>query len=147
VGRILRIKRRSWRKGLLLVAADVAALGRYVDFSRSPLAEEIFASWPGPYTWVLPARPRVAALVTGGRRSVGVRVTAHPLAAALARRVGGVIVSTSANLSRRPPARTTLAARRIVGRRVDYVLAGEVGGESKPTEIRDGISGRVLREA
>lgn len=147
VGRILRIKRRSWRKGLLLVAADIAALERYVDVSESPLVEQIFASWPGPYTWVLPARPRVSAWVTGGRRSVAVRVTAHPLAAALARRVGGAIVSTSANLSRRPPARTTLVARRIVGREVDYVLAGEVGGESKPTEIRDGISGRVLRGA
>jgi L-threonylcarbamoyladenylate synthase len=147
VARILSIKRRSWRKGLLLVAAESAALAPYVAIDQSPFAAEILAGWPGPYTWILPARPSVPPWITGGRPSVGVRVTAHPIAADLARRTGGALVSTSANVSRRPPARTALAARRALGRQVDLVLPGEVGGEAKPTLIRDGMTGRVLRAA
>lgn len=144
--RILRLKRRSPRKGLLLIAADVATIERYVELDTSPLAAEILASWPGPHTWVLPARSKVPDWVTGGRGSVGVRVTAHPIAAALCRRVGALI-STSANLSRRPPARRVLNTRRTVGRLVDYVLPGEVGSAANPTSIRDGLTGRVLRPA
>ncbi len=147
VGRILALKRRSWRKGLLLIAADVETLARYVALERSPLAAEILASWPGAATWVLPARPGVSALITGGRGSVGVRVTAHAGARLLCLRAGSALVSTSANLSRRPPARTALAARRAVGACVDYVLPGPVGGQAKPTAIRDGMTGRVLRSS
>jgi hypothetical protein len=38
-----------------------------------------------------------------------------------------------------------LALRRDLGRSVDYVLAGALGGLAAPTAIRDGRSGRVLR--
>jgi L-threonylcarbamoyladenylate synthase len=147
VARILRIKRRSWRKGLLLIAAEASALERYVFIDRSPFAAEILASWPGPYTWILPARAGVPDWITGGRPSVGVRVTAHTIAADFARRTGGALVSTSANVSRRPPARSALEVRRALGTQVDFVLAGDVGGETKPTLIRDGMTGRVVRAA
>jgi L-threonylcarbamoyladenylate synthase len=76
---------------------------------------------------------------------MAVRVTAHPLARELCRRVGDALVSTSANVSRRPPHRRALRLRLDLGRSVDYVLAGPLGGSSQPTTIRDGTSGRVLR--
>jgi tRNA A37 threonylcarbamoyladenosine synthetase subunit TsaC/SUA5/YrdC len=38
-----------------------------------------------------------------------------------------------------------LHLRRDLGRQVDYVLAGELGGAERPTTIRDGHTGRVLR--
>jgi hypothetical protein len=37
--------------------------------------------------------------------------------------------------------------RREVGRSVDYVLAGPLGGLQNPTVIKDGRTGRVLRAA
>jgi L-threonylcarbamoyladenylate synthase len=67
------------------------------------------------------------------------------LAAALCRAVGEALVSTSANVSRRPPHRRLLKLRRDLGRRLDYVLAGPLGGAEAPTAIRDGRSGRTLR--
>jgi L-threonylcarbamoyladenylate synthase len=54
------------------------------------------------------------------------------------------LVSTSANTSGRPPARTALQARlRCPG--VDLVVAGATGGRRRPTEIRDLTSGQRLR--
>jgi L-threonylcarbamoyladenylate synthase len=145
VRRVLAIKRRTWRKGLILIGADFEQLARYVVLPPEPRRSEVLASWPGPHTWVLDASDGAPRWITGAQRSVAVRVTAHPLAAALCRIVGDALVSTSANVSRRPPHRSLLRLRRDLGRRVDYVLAGPLGGLAQPTVIRDGRSGRLVR--
>lgn len=145
VRRVLAIKRRSARKGLILIGADFEQLARYVVLPPEPKRSEVLASWPGPHTWVLDARRGAPRFITGGHGSVAVRVTAHPLAAALCRAAGDALVSTSANLSRRPPYRSLPALRRALGHRVDYVLPGPLGGLERPTTIRDARSGRVIR--
>ena len=66
-------------------------------------------------TWVLPACPGVSRWLTGGRR-VAVRVTAHPVAAALCRRVGP-LVSTSANPGACVPAASAARVRGAFPRR------------------------------
>jgi len=145
VVRVLAIKRRSWRKGLILIAANVEQLLPYVTLPPEPRRSEVLATWPGPHTWVLDALPGAPRWITGGRPSVAVRVTAHPIAAELCLAAGEALVSTSANRSRRPPHRRLLQLRRDLGHRIDYVLAGPLGGLPAPTVIRDGRSGTVLR--
>lgn len=144
--RLLAIKRRSWRKGLILIGATLATLERYVELPPEPRRGEILATWPGPVTWVLPARRGAPRWISGGRDTIAVRLTAHPIAKRLCERTGSALVSTSANVSRRPPHRRLLRLRQDLGRRgVDYVLAGPLGGLAQPTVIRDGRTGRVLR--
>jgi L-threonylcarbamoyladenylate synthase len=147
VERVLTIKRRSWRKGVLLIGSELAQLVRYVELPAKRRRAEILASWPGPVTWVLPARPGVPRWISGGRDTVAVRLTDHPLARELCARIGHAIVSTSANVSRRPPIRSILRLRRELGRQVDYVLPGALGGLAEPTVIKDGRTGRILRAA
>jgi L-threonylcarbamoyladenylate synthase len=145
VSRLLAIKRRSWRKGLILIAADVGQLAPYVILPPEPQRSAVLATWPGPSTWVLEARRPALPWISGGRPSLAVRVTAHPVARELCRRAGDALVSTSANLSRQPPHRELLRLRRALGRSVDYVLAGALGGAGRPTPIRDARTGRTLR--
>lgn len=147
VERVLAIKRRSWRKGVLLIGSELAQLERFVELPGKRRRAEIIASWPGPVTWVLTARPGVPRWISGGRDTVAVRLTDHPLARDLCARIGHAIVSTSANVSRRPPIRSAIRLRRELGPAVDYVLAGELGGLEKPTVIKDGRTGRILRGA
>lgn len=143
--RLLAIKQRSWRKGLLLIGADLKQLERFVELPPEPRRSEILATWPGPTTWVLASRPGVPSWITGGRDSVAVRLTSHPLARALCVRTGQALVSTSANVSERPPLKDALRLRRQLGPLLDGVLVGELGGLSKPTTIRDARTGEVLR--
>jgi len=143
--RLLALKRRSWRKGLIVIGANLAQLERYVDLPPEPLRSEILSSWPGPVTWVLPAKPGAPRWVSGGRDTLAVRWTAHPIAKRLCERAGSALVSTSANVTRRPPHRRLLRLRRDLGSGVDYVLPGELGGLAQPTVIRDARSGRTLR--
>jgi L-threonylcarbamoyladenylate synthase len=145
VARVLAIKRRSWRKGLLLIGADLEQIERFAALPPEPKRSEVLASWPGPFTWVLTARPAAPRWLTGGRDSVAVRVTDHALARELCRKVGQAIVSTSANRTGRPPFRRLLPLRRGLGGTVDYVLAGALGGLAAPPTIRDARSGAVVR--
>jgi L-threonylcarbamoyladenylate synthase len=147
VERLLAIKRRSWRKGLLLIGASLEQLERYALVEGSPCRAAILEGWPGPVTWVLPATSAAPMWITGGRHSIAVRLTAHSTAAALCSAVGGALVSTSANLSRHSPARSALRVRRQLGGKVDYVLHGQVGELARPTAIRDGRTGSILRPA
>lgn len=147
VARLLALKHRSWRKGLLLIGATLEQLERFVLLPPEPRRGEVLASWPGPVTWVLAARPGVPRWISGGRPTVAVRLTAHALARALCERVGHALVSTSANVSSREPLRDPLRVRRQLGGALDYVLAGELGGLTRPTVIKDARTGRVLRQA
>jgi len=144
VARIIELKGRSPAKGFLLIAASIADLDEWVEPPAGPLQAEITASWPGPHTWLLPARPGVPDLLTGGRPTLAVRVTAHPLARGLAEAVGP-LVSTSANPTSRPPAASALAVRRYFQGEELLILDGPLGSLGRPTSIRDGRDGRWIR--
>jgi L-threonylcarbamoyladenylate synthase len=144
VARILEIKGRPAAAGFILLAGGPEQLRPYISPTPREL-ERMLAAWPGPVTWVVARARWVPDWITGGRETVAVRVTAERQAAALCRLAGTAIISTSANRSGRPPARTALQARLRLGARLDYVLPGQVGGRPRPTEIRDAASGSVLR--
>lgn len=145
VERLLAIKRRPMHKGLILIAADFDQLVPFVEPLDQERMRAVLASWPGPVTWLLPAREETPLWLRGSHATLAVRVTAHPLAAALCASARSALVSTSANISSRAPARTPLQVRRIFGSRVDQVLAGPCGPRTRPSTIRDGRTGKVIR--
>ncbi len=59
VSRLLMLKRRSARKGLIVIAATLPAIERLVCFPNAVRREEIDRTWPGPVTWVVSARSSV----------------------------------------------------------------------------------------
>lgn len=147
VRRLLALKRRTLRKGLILIAADFTQLAPFLQPLSFDEQTRLAATWPGPYTWLVPTRADTPYWLRGRHDTLAVRVTAHPLAAALCRACGHALVSTSANFSGRPPARNVLAVRRQLGRSIDALLPGPTGGADKPTEIRDLRSHRLVRGA
>ena len=147
VARLLRLKQRPVSKGLILVAATPSQLEPYILPPTGSLRKRLDATWPGPVTWLLPARPGVPDYLRGRHATLAVRVSDHPVVQALCRAFGGPIVSTSANPGGLPPARNVLTVRRYFREGVDFMLNGPLGGLARPTEIRDAASGRVLRAA
>jgi L-threonylcarbamoyladenylate synthase len=145
VMRLLALKQRPWHKGLILLASHREQLKPYLQSLDAETEQRLSQSWPGPVTWLLPARAEVPRWLRGKHDTLAVRVTAHPLAAALCEVFGGPIVSTSANLAGHEPARNPLTVRRALGSRVDYILHGGLGDLAQPTEIRDAATGRVIR--
>ncbi len=142
--RVLALKGRSPARGLIVLAAEYEQLAPLVRFPDPETRQRVLASWPGPVTWLLPASPGVPPWLTGGRDTLAVRVTAHPVAAGLCR-VAGPLVSTSANPAGRPPARRALQVRRWFTGGIDLLVPGETGGARSPSRIIDARSGRRLR--
>jgi L-threonylcarbamoyladenylate synthase len=142
---LLHLKQRDWRKGLILIAADFEQLRPYLQPLDGRQLQPAFKTWPGPATWLVPASPLTPEWVRGEHDSVAVRVTAHPVAAALCRAYGGPIVSTSANRAGQDPAMNVAQVRLRFGMRVDAVVPGALGSLDRPTPIRDLLSGTLLR--
>ncbi|MFM2481272.1 Sua5/YciO/YrdC/YwlC family protein [Celerinatantimonas sp. YJH-8] len=148
IEKLLTIKQRPKSKGLILIAANFAQLAPYVDLSSidASTQERIFASWPGPVTWVLPASEITSDWVTGQFDTVAVRVSDHPLVIQLCEGFGKPLISTSANLSGQPSATTYAEVEQQLGDQLAAILFGPTGGRDKPSAIYDGLTGRVIRE-
>ncbi len=142
--RILFLKQRALEKGLILVAADTEQLEPYVHYPKPAIRKCVLQSWPGPVTWVLPAKQAVPYWISGKHATVAVRVSDHPVVQGLCQAVGA-LVSTSANPAQYRPATAMLKVRDYFHESVDYIVPGKVGPISQPTEIRDAITGVVLR--
>jgi L-threonylcarbamoyladenylate synthase len=145
VCRLLALKQRSWRKGLILVAAGEDQLQALLKPLEQQQLRSLKESWPGPVTWLVPNNRVFPSWVTGDSSKVAVRVSAHPTVTALCREFGGPLISTSANPEGMLPAITALKVRAYFGSRLGYILPGEVTRPGFASEIRDLSTGRVLR--
>ncbi|HWU90711.1 MAG TPA: L-threonylcarbamoyladenylate synthase, partial [Kofleriaceae bacterium] len=88
IERIYRAKNMHRNQRLALICPDLSTASEFGLFSQTAfrLAQRIF---PGPYTLVVPATRQVPRTLTDHkRRTVGIRITSHPIAQALARGLG-----------------------------------------------------------
>lgn len=145
VRRILRIKNRAAEQGLILIAADLQQVVEYADIEASPITEKILQSWPGPVTWTLPALGHVSDWIKGMHSSIAMRVTGHVLSAAICRQFGHAMVSTSANRHTQAALRSAAEVAAEMGGEIDYIVAADVGGAQRASQIRDGLTGAILR--
>lgn len=145
VQHILSLKQRRMGMGLIMIAADIDQFAPFLIGLAPDLRQQLMASWPGPQTWLVPNNRRAPCWVTGGRDTLALRVTAHPVAAALCRAFGGPLISTSANPHGRPPALSRLKVELYFHNRLDAVVPGPLGGLARPTPIRNLLTGATVR--
>ena len=145
IRRILSIKRRNRVKGLILVSDHYFRFKPFIVGIPSNQRQRILSSWPGPNTWLLPAKKSLTQWLRGQHNSLAVRVSKHGPVRRLCRQSKMAIVSTSANRANRPSLRYYEEVVKQLGSEVDYVLPGRIGRRSEPSIIRDGISGEMIR--
>ena len=145
VARLLQIKNRSIKKGFILLASEWKQLQPLVHAIDPHALARVFSTWPGPVTWVFPAASDVPAWIRGEHTSIAVRVTDHPIAKAICQQFDGPIISTSANREGHPPFRDARMIEMAFAKALDCVVSGSVGDSLRPTQIRDAITGEVLR--
>jgi len=140
--RLLAIKRRDPALGLILIASRRDQLSDWIAISPGDIPDPTAEH---PVTWIVKARAGVSELLRGNHAGLAVRLTSHPIAYALCDAVDSALVSTSANIAgARTAANRIVLRRRFVGR-VDYIVPGDCGPATGPSEIRDLESGRTLR--
>lgn len=144
VERLLNIKGRKATAGFILIAPHAALLTPWI----APTAAELdkLNSTPGyPVTWIVTAAPDTPDYLTGGRTTVAVRVSDHPVVRELCYAAGSALISTSANLSGRPAARHLFTVRKQLGDALDMIVPGALGQSDGPSEIRVAQTDQVIR--
>jgi len=142
---ILELKSRPASAGLILIADEPGRFAPYIAAVDDVRWQPALASWPGPVTWLFPRAPGVPDWLAGSHSTIALRVTAHEGCRALCRAFEGPIVSTSANPRGEEPARTAADVTRYFTDRLCGIVAGELGKQSQPSEIRDLATGQVIR--
>ncbi|MEI7498104.1 MAG: L-threonylcarbamoyladenylate synthase [Candidatus Falkowbacteria bacterium] len=137
VERIYRIKNRAKDNAVLCLMPDLLTAEKYVVFNRGArsLAQ---AHWPGALTLVLPLK--IEWFTVFQAKTLGVRVSSHPLTSRLLRAFNQPLVSTSANLSGQAPALRPDEVIFYFNDKVeqpDLLLAGEILGQGLPSTVVD----------
>ncbi len=142
--RLLKLKQRPQRKGLIVIAESYRQVARYLRPLDAAEQQRLREGGAQAVTWLVPAHHSAPRWLRGAHDTLAVRITAHRQAAQLCRGVGNALVSTSANRSGQHPARTYAQCRRLFGRKV-WVLPGRVGKRKKPSTIRAWSDGKTIR--
>jgi len=123
VERIFDIKGRPAPMPIALIVGrqeDIQGLAAVV----SPPARLLMqAFWPGALTLLFPAAA-VLPRLTAGTGKIGIRVSSHPIAAALSRTLGRPLTATSANLSGEQEASTAGQVNEGLRKGLDAIIDG-----------------------
>jgi tRNA threonylcarbamoyl adenosine modification protein (Sua5/YciO/YrdC/YwlC family) len=148
VEKIARAKGMAKSQRLALICPDLSTASQYAQLSQAAfrVAQRIF---PGPYTLVVPATREVPKTLTDAKRkTVGIRVTGHPIAAALVQALGRPLLTTSAIAPE--SGEVCRDADEIIeafGSVVDVVIDSEQVGDAPSTVLEvDGDQIVVVRE-
>ena len=138
VGKIYAAKGRPSDNPMIVHISSKNDLGMLTDKMTLDVMKLMKVFWPGPLTLVLPAKPVVPKVTTGGLDTVAVRMPSDPVAAAIIKAAGFPIAAPSANLSGRPSPTSGRHVFDDLDGRIDAIVIGEncqVGIESTVVDM------------
>lgn len=146
VRKLLALKGRQESAGLVLIASEYSQLQPWIANIDAALINRARQTWPGPVTWLFPRAAGVPDYVAGKHDTIALRITAHKPSRDLCTAFGSALVSTSANHTADKPARSVAEVEDYFGQNIKGILAGPLGGAENPSEIRDLVSGNIIRQ-
>ena len=147
VERLRRLRGRS-EAPLTVVFHDIAQVAEYCRVDNA-VFRILKRNLPGPFTFLLPASSRVPDKALERRRTIGIRIPAHPVARAVVEALGCPMITASVKDDDEVVEYTTdpeLIEERY-GREVSLVIDGGMG-DNVPTTVVDLTGGEpeIVRE-
>lgn len=150
IEKIFLIKGRHKKSPIPVIIGEMNDLRDLVREIPEGASRLMNTFWPGALTLVFAASRNIQPRLTAGTGKLGIRISSHPIATALAKAHGHPITSTSANLS---GARECTSAEEVItcmGERIDAVIDGGLtpGGSGStivditahpPVILREGV--------
>jgi L-threonylcarbamoyladenylate synthase len=137
VARIFELKGRPPEKPILVLVDSLAMVETLAADIPAAARALMDRHWPGPLTLVLRARPGLPGELTAGTGTVGVRLSAHPLARGLVRALGQPVTAPSANPSALPPPTTAAAVLEHFAGAIEMVVDGGPTRGGEPSTVLD----------
>ena len=116
----------------------------FLEFSHAEeYKDKLLTKWPGPHTWLVPAKPGVSQLIRGTSDKVALRLSNHRDVCSLSEAFGGAIISTSANEEGLPTYKTEEEiSANFPGIKI---LSGKLGNLMRPSTIQDALTDKIIR--
>ena len=137
-GKIYTAKGRPSDNPMILHIAEKEELLKLTDSLTEDMKILMEKFWPGPLTMVVPAKPIVPKVTTGGLNTVAVRMPVNQVALALIKASGVPLAAPSANASGKPSPTTGLHVMDDLNGRIDAVIMGDtcsIGIESTVVDM------------
>lgn len=124
--RLYEAKSRSFSSPLIALVDSVDRISKIADFEeRKEVLEKLSAAfWPGGLTIILKAKDRVPKIMISGGDTIGVRIPNHEIALNVIRAVGGILPTTSANISGEATPSTFKEVSEEIKKKTDIVIDG-----------------------
>ena len=124
IRKIYDLKGRNFTNPISIIIACKENLTPLVDEVPDCALKLIKTFWPGPLTVVFKASAQISPLLTAQTGKIGIRVSSNACAMAIARKLGGPLTATSANLTGAPECSTASEVIRQIGDKIDAVVDG-----------------------
>jgi L-threonylcarbamoyladenylate synthase len=141
---LARLKRRDPSLAVISLIPEpdqVYGLASEVNETAERLMRQF---WPGPLSLIFKAGAIVPVRVRGAGGTIALRCPKDTLCQRILERIGGPVVSSSANLSGQPPAQTAEDVVRVFGNQLDLVVDGGPRLGDQPSTLVD-VSAPVPR--
>lgn len=123
VEKIYEIKGRDRTKPLILMSDDITKLTPYVNNIPNKAASLIKEHLPGALTVILEKSEKTPLYITADKTTIGIRIPDNEFFKKLCSVInGGVLATTSANLSNHPSSKTYKEAKSSIGDLVYYIF-------------------------
>jgi len=146
--RIFQIKGRAFQNPVALIGGRAEDLDLIANGIPEGAMKLMRAFWPGPLTLLFPAAERLSLRLTAGTGKIGIRISSHPVARALAQALGHPLTATSANRSGQGECVRAAEVIQQIGDHLDLVINGGMTAGGNGSTIVDATTDppEILRE-
>ncbi len=137
IEKLFSLKQRDKNNPILILLPEKEGLKKYVADIPEQAVKLINAFWPGGLTLVLKAGSAISPLLTADTSRIGVRLSSHPVATALARSIGRPVTGTSSNISGQPPCTGADEVYDSFGNSIDLIIDNGPTAGGKGSTILD----------
>lgn len=149
IERLFKIKKRPESKPIPIIVRDIEMIKK-IAYTNSKIEKALADVWPGAVTVVLEKRGTVPEVLTGGKKTIGLRIPNCKIIQLLMEKLDYPITATSANFSGEPPIRYSKEIidkfEKVYPRPDLFLNAGDLP-ENSPSTVLDltGPKPKILR--
>jgi L-threonylcarbamoyladenylate synthase len=144
IARLNHIKQRDPDKQFILLAGSIEQVKPLLVLDAAQ--EKTIVQNTESTSWIISASSKAPGWLTGDQHTIAIRITSNHDVCRLCSMLGHAIVSTSANLSGRPPANSPLQLHQQFHHKVDKILVADKQPTAKASKIIRLSDGRVIRD-
>ena len=140
---IYKAKERNFKSPLIVLVSDMEKIEKiaYInEKNREKIEKLIKRFWPGGLTIILKRKDNVPDIMVSGGATVGVRMPEHEIALNIISRAGGMLPTTSANISGEATPKSYAELSEEFKSRVDIIVDGgecPIGSASTIIDMSD----------